>query len=149
MGSQTFEEDVANQCEIGQEVGIARAGTILAHERIAPPMVAILNPAPMATDQVQPSLRWIMFRRQTGQIVARFTGGDAGLFDGSLTPQNHQASGGGKIGAQRLEGEGVQLPDGDASVSWIGLGEKGVVFKAFNPCACLSRLGWLPLIWKR
>lgn len=112
-------------------------------------MVAILNPAPMPADQVHPSLRGIMFRRQAGQIVARFAGGDAGLFDCSLTPQNDQGFGVGKIGRQGFDGEGVQLPAGNASVSWIGLGEKGVVFKASNPCACLSRLGWLPLIWKR
>ena len=46
-------------------------------------------------------------------------------------------------------GEGVQVADFDASVAGLGLGKKGVPLRASRPWACWSRLGWLPLIWRR
>ena len=50
---------------------------------------------------------------------------------------------------ERFEVEGMELAGFDTPVAGLGVGKKGVLFNASNPCALLSRLGWLPLIWSR
>ena len=127
-------------------MGMTGAGTILAHEHVAPPMVADFHPAPMSANEFQP-LGWcVLAGRGAGKVVARFGGGQAGLFARTLAAQDDQGPGKGKVGRQGLDGEGLEPPGFDAAMAGLGVGKKGVSGKASKPWACLSRLGWLPLI---
>ncbi len=60
----------------------------------------------------------------------RFPGRLAGLFDGALIAQDHQAAGQGKVHRQRLDRENVNPAAFYSPVSRLGLGEKGVLGKA-------------------
>lgn len=146
---QQGQERVAEQGQVGQEVGVAGTGAIFPQQHVAPPMVANFHPAPVPPDQPLP-LGWaILVGRGAGQVVAGFGGGQSGLFDGALTAQDDQGPGEGEVGVERFEGEGVQVADLDPSVAGFGVDKKGVSGKASKPRACWSRLGWLPLIWNR
>jgi len=146
---QEMQQRAAQECQVGQQVGLAGAGAVLAHGGVPPPVVANFDPAPVAADQGQPLLGAVLAGRGARQIVARFHRGDAGLFDGALAAQDDQGAGEGEVGAERFEGEGVEVADFDAAVAGLGVGKKGVSCRASRRRACRSRLGWLPLIWRR
>ena len=63
----------------------------------------------------------------------RFGGSLAGLFDGAAIAQDNQASAKREVGFQRFDGEGVQEPGFDSSVSGLGVGKKGVSLRASKP----------------
>ncbi len=48
------EEGVADERQVGRQVGLAGAGTVFAHPGIASPMVADFGSAPMSSDPAQP-----------------------------------------------------------------------------------------------
>ena len=52
----------ANEGQIGEQIGVAGARTIFAHQDIPPPVIADFDPAPVSPDQVKPllgrKLRW-------------------------------------------------------------------------------------------
>ena len=147
--SHDVKQGAPNQRDIGQEIGVAGTRTIFSHQHIAPPMIADFNPAPVPADQLQPLCRPILLRGRAGEVVARFFGGVSALFVRPLRAHYDQSSGKGKIGCQRFDGKSVEVAHFDAASGVMGVGKKGVLGNAFNPWACLRRLGWLPLIWKR
>ena len=63
LGKQV-KQSIANERYIGQQMGISRAGTILAHQSIAAPVIADFNSPPMSSDQPQPLLGSIVLGRQ-------------------------------------------------------------------------------------
>jgi len=65
MYRQDCQQSVAQQRQIGQEVGLAAAGTVLAHEGIAPPMVADFHSGPMSANQIKLESRGSGARRRT------------------------------------------------------------------------------------
>jgi len=149
MFGQDSEQRTADDGQIGQQVGIAGAGSILAHQDITPPMIADFDSAPVTTDESQPLIRAVLFGLGAGEVVAGFDRGFTRLFDGPLAAQDDQGSGVGEVSLHRFDGEGVQVTDFDAPVAGVGVGKKGVSFSASKARACRSRLGWLPLIWSR
>ena len=143
------QEGVADKGHVGQEVGMAGAGAILPQQGVAPPVIADFDPAPVSPDQVQPACELIVPGRRAREVVARLVAGDPGLFDRPFAAQDDQGPGVGEVGPERFEGKGMQVPDLDAPVSRVGVGKKGVPGNRSRPWACLSRFGWLPLIWSR
>jgi len=62
---EDLQECVAKERHIGQQIGLARAGAIFSHHRVAPPVIAHFNPAPVSADQVQPPRGLIFLGRRT------------------------------------------------------------------------------------
>ena len=87
----------------------------------------------MPADKSQPLRGQIMLRPRTGEIIAGFGGAGPGLLDGALAAQDDQGSGEGEVGGEGFDGKGMQLPAFDPPVAGLGLGKKGVSFKASNP----------------
>lgn len=143
------QEGAADQCEIGQKIGIGAAGPIFSEDDVAPPMISDLNTRPMPANERQPLGRTVMLGRCAGQVVVRFGGGLIGFLDASSIAQHNQTSGKGEVRLQGFYGEGVQGTGFDPSVSGFGDGKKGVPWSASRRCACLKRRFWLPLIWSR
>jgi hypothetical protein len=106
---------------------------VFSHEGVSTPMIAIFNSTPVSTNQAQPLLIAVLLRWRTRQIVTRFAGSDAGLFDSPLTAQDDQRSSVGKIGGERFYGKGVQGADLDSSVAWVSVAKKGVSFNLSSP----------------
>ena len=149
MLGQKGEEGVAQEREVGQRGGVACARVILAPYDIAPPVIADLDATPMPADELLP-LGWGAFCwLQTGEIVAGFGRSLGGFLGRDLAPHDADAAGERETSRRGFEGKGGQLPELYAPVTGRGLGKKGVPGRASSACACLSRPGWLPLIWKR
>lgn len=146
---QQWEQGAADESHIGQEIGVAGAGAIFAHEGVAAPMIADFHSGPMSANPPQPLPGRVILGRGAGQIVTGLGAGCPGFFGEALAAQNDQGSGKGEVGGEWLEVEGMELPDFDSSVAGLGVGKKGVSFKPSSPCAWRNRLGWLPLTWKR
>ena len=127
------EQHISNEGQIGQEVGVATAGAILAHDRIATPMVADLDSTPMPANQREPLTWGILVRQGAGEVIMRFFGGEASLLYGSFAPQHDEASSEGKIGFKRFDGEGMDASGFDSAVGGLGLLKKGVLFKESKP----------------
>src|SRR5580700_1239474 len=104
-------------------------------------MIADFDPAPVSPNQGQPLLGPMLLGRRAGQVIPRLGGGGSGFFDGPLAAQDDQGSGKGKVCPERFDVKGMQVADFDAPMPGLGLGKKGVSFKASMPWACLSRLG--------
>jgi len=130
---EEVQQRTANERQISQKVGIARARSIFTHQDVTTPMIADFNPTPVSTNQSQPLLRSILFGRHAGEVISGFGGAGAGLFDGPLTAQHDQGSGKGELTLEGFDGKGVQLPGFDSPVTGLGLGKKGVSFNASNP----------------
>ena len=130
---QGVEQRVAKEGQIGQQVGVAGARAIFPHPDVPAPMIADFDAAPVATDQGQPLLGFILLGQSAGQVITGLGGGRAGFFDGALAAQDQQGSGERKVRRQRFDGKGVQVADFDAPVPGLGLGKKRVSFKASIP----------------
>jgi hypothetical protein len=63
---ENLQECITKKRQIGQQIGLAGAGTIFSHQRVAPPVIADFNPTPVSADQIQPPLGLIFFGRRTG-----------------------------------------------------------------------------------
>lgn len=142
-------QGTANESQVGQQRGVTGAGAIFTHQDIASPVIADFHPAPVSSDQGQPLLGLIMLGGHTGEVVTGLGGRGPGFLDRALAAQDDQSSGKGEVGGGGLEREGMEMAHFDASPARLGVGKKGVSFRASNPWARLSRLGWLPLIWSR
>lgn len=129
---QDRQQGVADEGQIGQQVGIAGAGAIFSHQDVPPPMIADFHSAPVSPDQTQPLLGPILPRQRAGEVIAGFGAAEPRLFNGSLAPQNDQGSGEREVGCQRLDVEGMQASGFDASVAGLGVGKKGVSFNPSN-----------------
>src|SRR5512136_267415 len=120
------QECIAQECQIGQEVWVATAGAVFSHERITPPVIADFHAAPVSANELEPLVRMVLAGRGTGEIVAGFSGGQSGLFDGAFAAQDDQSSGKGEVGGQGFDVEGVEAAGFDPAVSGLGVGKKGV-----------------------
>ena len=147
--SKDVEQCAANERQIGQEIGIAGTRLIFAHQHVAPPVIADFNPTPMPANQLQPLFGPILCGRCAREVITGFGRAEPVFFEGPFTAQDDQGSGKGEVALERFDGKGVPVPGFDAPMARLGLGKKGVSCKASKPCACLSKLGWLPLIWNR
>ncbi len=124
------EEGVTDERQVGQQVGLARAGTVFAHQDIASPMIADFGSAPMSSDQVQPFLGRILIRWRAGEVVTGLGGGEAALFLRSLAAHHDQGAGKGEVGGQGLDGEGMEPSGFDPAMTGLVVGKKGVSGKA-------------------
>ena len=111
------QEPVADQGQIGQEGSVSAPRAVLSHECIPPPMVAVFNAGPMASDQLQPLFWRPILRFETADVVACFRRALAGALFGPSTPDNHQAAGEWKIHRHAVGGEGVDGSAIDAAVT--------------------------------
>ena len=100
--------------------------------RVAPPVVADFDATPVSANEVEPVDVAVMIGWDTGQVVVRFGGGLPGFFDSAAVAQDDQASGIGEVSVQGFDGEGVQVPGFDPSVSGLGVGKKGVLGECPN-----------------
>ena len=135
--------------QVRQQVGLARPGTVFTHEHVASPVIADFDPAPMVPDQSQPWVGGVLLWRRTGEVVTGLGGGLPGSLPGAVAADHDQGAGKGEAGGEGFDGKGMELPGFDTTVTALAVGKKGVPAKASKPWAALSRLGWLPLIWKR
>ena len=138
---QQGQQRTADQCDVGQQSGVAAAGTILAHHGVAPPVVAHFHSAPVSSDQRQPAFGTVFLGRRARKVVAAFGAGVPGLFDRPLAAHHDQAARKGEVRLQRFDGEGVDATLFNPAVPAPGLDKKGVPFNASNACACLKSLG--------
>lgn len=143
---QEVQQRAADERQIREEIGVAGTRAVFAHEGVASPVIADFNSAPMAANQSQPLLRMVGLGRRTGKIETGFNRGHAGLFDGAFAAQHDQGAGKGEFGAEGFDGKGMESAHFNPSVAELGVGKKGVSFRAFRRRACWSNLGWLPLI---
>lgn len=146
---QQGQQRAADQGHVGQQVGVAAAGTILAQEGVAPPMIAHFHAAPVSADQGQPAFRPVFLGRGARKVGAAFGAGVPGLFDRPLAAPHDQAARKGEVRLQRFAGEGVDGTLFHPAVPAPGLDKKGVATNASSARACWKSLGWLPLIWSR
>ena len=63
------QEPVADQGQIGQEGSVSAPRAVLSHECIPPPMVAVFNAGPMASDQLQPLFWRPILRFETADVM--------------------------------------------------------------------------------
>jgi hypothetical protein len=143
------QQGASNERHISQQVGLAGTRTVFAHEHVASPVIADFDPAPMSPDQIQPLVGCVLPRWRTGEVVTGLDGGNPGPFLGAVAADHDQGAGKGEVGGEGLDGKGMELPGFDPAVTGLAVGKKGVSGKASKPWACLSKLGWLPLIWRR
>src|SRR5688572_3228371 len=149
MLGQQGEQSVAQQCEVGQRGGVARARTVFAPNGIATPVVADFDATPMATHQLLPLRGRALLRFGARQIVARLGGGLSGLFHRDLAAHHDDAAGEGEVDRERFEDKAGECADFYPAVAGRGLGKKRASGSASHACACASSPGWLPLIWSR
>ena len=123
---QQCQQGAAQDGQIGQEIGVAAARAVFSHKRIAPPVIANFHSAPVSANELEPRCGAVLVRYGAGEIVMGLGGGLAGSFDGAAVAQDDQGSGKGEIGCEGFDGEGVQVPDFDPSVSGMGVDKKGV-----------------------
>jgi hypothetical protein len=138
---QQGQQCTSEQGQIGKEVGVARAGTVLALDGIAAPVVADFHAGPVTRDEGLPLFRAIGVVRYAGKVVTGLGGGLGGFLDGEVTAYDHQGACRGEVGRQGFDGEGVDAADLNASVTGSGLEEKGVLGKASRPWAWRKRFG--------
>ena len=143
------QQGTAHDGQVGQQCGLTGPGPVFAHQDVASPVIADFHPTPMAPDQIQPLMGGVLSWWRTGEVVTGLGGGAPVPFLGAVAPYSDQGAGKGEVGGEGLDGKGMELPGVDAAVTGVAVGKKGVFGKASKPAACLSKLGWLPLIWNR
>ncbi len=79
MFGQERQQRAADQRHVGQQIGVAAAGSILAQHSVAPPVVAHFDSAPVSANQLQPLFIAILSRLTARQVVAALGAGLAGL----------------------------------------------------------------------
>ncbi len=68
MFGEHAQQRAAHERQVGQQPGVPTARTVLAHHRVAPPVVADFHPAPVAANQPQPLLRSVFLRRDAAEV---------------------------------------------------------------------------------
>ena len=66
---EDLEQRAANEGQIGQQIGVARARAIFSHQYVAAPMIADFDPAPVSLNQGQPLLGPMLLGWRTGQVI--------------------------------------------------------------------------------
>lgn len=138
---QDGQHGAADQGDVGQQVGIAAAGAIFAHERIAPPVIAVFHPTPMAPNEDQSLAGAVLVRRGAGKIIVRFSGGQARFFDRPLAMLNDPGARIGEVRRQWFDGEGMEPPEVNSFVAGLEIGKKGVLGSASRLWGCLKSRG--------
>ena len=81
MLCQNSQEGITDESHIGQQVGIATAGTILPKEHITPPMISHLNAGPVPANERQPTSRAVLLGQRAGEVIVGFGGALVGFLD--------------------------------------------------------------------
>jgi len=93
--------------KVGQGVGIAGSGSVLAHKGVAFPVIVDFDPGPVAEDQVQPLGRGTLIGQVAADVGASFKRAERGLFHGALGSNNdHAAAGEREVDGVRLDRAG-------------------------------------------
>lgn len=122
---EEHEEGAAQEGEIGEGVGVAGAGTVLAPDSVAAPVVADFDAGPVALDEREPLGRGVRGGFGAGQVVADFVGGDGGALHRAGAAHDDQGARIGEVGGERFEREGVDATGDDAAVAGLGEEKKG------------------------
>lgn len=48
------QQSTADECQIGQEIGVAAAGAVFSHERIPSPVIADFHSTPVSANELEP-----------------------------------------------------------------------------------------------
>jgi len=123
-GGKQVQTDAAQGSEVGQGVGIAGSGSVLAHEGVTFPVIADFDSSPVSTDQRQPLGRAALIGQVAADVRARFKRAGSGLFRGTLGSNKDHAAGEGKVDGVRLDRAGLDLPVLDASVTGLAVTKK-------------------------
>ena len=105
-GLDEHQGGAAQQGEVGDEDGFSRTGLIFPHLGITAPVVADFDPAPVATDEVVPSLGWTGCGGRTGNVVSGFPGFLAAFLVGPLDLEHEQGLGSDPANRGRQDGVG-------------------------------------------
>jgi hypothetical protein len=149
MALEQDQQSTADEGQIGQEVWVAAAGTVLPQDGIASPVIADFDSSPVPANVFKPLGGPILLRHRAGEIIMGFGGREAGLFNRASIAHDNQSAREGEVGRQWLDGKGVEGAGVDASVSGLTEDKKGVSLRASKAWACLKSLGWLALICRR
>ena len=126
MPGEAGEQGAAQQSEVGEGVGVAGAGAVLAPDGVAAPVVADFHTGPVAADEGVPSGGGALAGPLAGEVEALLGGLPAGLCRNGLATNDDQAAGEGEVEGLGLDGEGVEAAVFEAAVAFGGLGKKGV-----------------------
>ena len=132
MLCQKGQEGATDQGHIGQQVGMAAAGTVLPKEHITPPMISHLNAGPVPANERQPLREAVLLGQRAGEVIVGLSGALVGFLDPAGVAENDQATGKGEISPHGLDSEGVQAAGFDSSVAGLGVDKKGVSVSASN-----------------
>lgn len=116
-GSDEVQANAAQGGKVGQGVGIAGSGSILAHEGVAFPVVADFDSAPVAADQFEPLGRGALIGRIAADVRACFEGAGCGLLGEALGSNDDHGAREGEVDGIGFDREGLDLPALDATVS--------------------------------
>ena len=119
------EDGAPDERQVGDEVRIVAAGFVFAPERIAAPVIAVLDATPVTSDEIDPVFGTAFARFLAGQIEAPLGGGHARVFDRALALNAHEGAGKRKMDGHRLDRPKDQAALVDASVTEIGLEQRG------------------------
>ena len=142
------EEGAADEREIGEQSGFGAAGVVLLPKGIASPVVSVLHAGPVVSDQGDPTCMGALVSLLAGEIVTGFEGLFSGTFDGPATQDGHDGTGEREADGDRFHRTKDQATLVEASVPEFVL-DKRESRPSQSAWACLSRLGWLPLICAR
>ena len=142
------EEGAADQREIGEQSWFRAAGVVLLPKGVPSPVVSILDTGPVVSRQGDPACVGAFAGVLAGEIVAGFEGFVSGTFDGPPAPDGHDGAGKREADGDRFDRPEDQTALVEASVPEFVLDKRGSR-PSQRARACLSRLGWLPLICAR
>lgn len=66
LSGEELQQSVTDECEVSQQMGIAGTGTILAHQSVASPMIAVFDTSPMAANEFEPLFWGVFFGKLAG-----------------------------------------------------------------------------------
>lgn len=142
------EEGAADEREIGEQSWFGAAGVVLPPKGVPSPVVAILHAGPVVSRQCDPAQVGTFVGVLAGEIVAGFQGFFSGAFDSPAAPDGHYGAGEREADGDRFDRSEDQTALVEASVPEFVLDKRGSR-PSQRARACLSRLGWLPLICAR
>lgn len=142
------EEGAADQGEIGEQSWFGTSGVVLLPKGVPAPVVSILHPRPVVSDQCNPAWVGAFLGVLAGEIVARLEGVLAGAFDGATALYGHDRAGEREADGDRFHRAEDQAALVEASVAEFVLDKRGAR-PSQSARACLRRFGWLPLICMR
>ena len=120
------QEPVADQGQVGQERSVSAPGAVLSHQCIPPPVVAVFNTGPVASDQLEPLFWRQILRFEAADVVTYLLSGRAGELLGPPTSDDHQTTCVRKIHRHAIGGEGVDGAAVDTAVAYLAFFKKGV-----------------------